>query len=229
MKETRIVVKTERNVEIRLGIKRENSSKRNVGVRGNSRSINRQPIIANSNSWTQGKQTLIDKIISLKSENQRYTLDLKKTQDKLKAAVSKNQELEAIFHRNNETHTDKVNDFQCELTKLNTSYEKLKTDGDKQMTILTRDRNLLQAQSKQFQTVISQQIDAKEVKSRKNRSESDEEEYEVERLLDDKLVENRIYLVRWKGYDSLHDSWVEQTKLICPSILKKYKLKSKRK
>lgn len=214
MKAKNVVVKTERSVEIRLGIKRENTSKCNAGAK-----------LPSSFSWTQEKQTLIDEIISLKSENQRCTLDLKKIQDKLKATDSRNQELEANSRRNNETNMKKVSELETDLTKMNTLYEKLKTDNEKQISVLSRDRDLLQAQAKQFQTVISQQIDSKKANSCKN--SSDEEEYEVECLLNDKLIEKRVYLVRWKGFDASHDSWVEETNLNCPSILKKYKLKSK--
>lgn len=230
MKATNIVVKTERTVEILLGIKRENRSKHNVIAKNNSNSINK-PLpneCASASSWSREKQTLIDKIISLKSENQRYTLDLKKTQEKLEASIFNNKELEVKFNRNHETHIKQLNELQFELTQMNASYIKLKTNNEAKISELTRNRDLLEARTKQFQTVIAQQIDTKQVSSRKSSTESDEEEFEVERLLKDKLIEKRVYLVRWKSYDSTHDSWVEEANLNCPAILKKYK-ESKRK
>lgn len=153
---------------------------------------------------------------------------MKKTQSKLQATISRNKELEIKLNRNHETHMKKVDELQSELIKMNASYKKLKTDNGTKISELTRNRNLLQAQAKQLQTVITQQIDAKQLSSRKSSSENDEKDFDVECLLKDKLIEKRVYLVRWKSYDSTHDSWVEEAKLNCPAILKKYK-QSKRK
>lgn len=224
MSASNIVVKTERNIEIDLGIKRENCSERDADAKTNSSLVDKQ--LQSGNLWAQEKQTLISEIVQLKSENQRCTLDLKKIQDKLQIAVSNNQELELNSNRINAVHLNEVSELQSELVRIKDSYDKLKTDDAKRISELTRDRNLFQAQAKQLQTVISQQI---KPCSQESGSESDEEEFEVERLLSDKIVEKRVYLVRWKNYDKSHDLWVEEANLNCPSILKKYKQQSKRK
>lgn len=225
MKARDVVVKTEQNVELRLGIKRERGSTHNVAEKNNSRSTDEQPP---NFSWAEEKQRLIDEIILLKAASQRYTLDLKKTEEKLKNTVARNQQIELSLKQNNETHFKKVNELQTELNKINASHEKLKVDNAKHVLELTRDRDLLRAQAKQLQTAISQQVKTIKKNDHVNSSESEEEEYEVECLLKDKLIQKRAYLVRWKNYDSSHDSWVEEANLNCPSILKKYK-QSKRK
>lgn len=225
MKARDVVVKTERNVELRLGIKREIGSTHNVAQKNNSRSTDEQPP---NSSWAEEKQRLIDEIILLKAANQRYTLDLKKTEEKLKNTVAQNQQLELSLKQNNATHFKKVNELQTELNKTNASHDKLKVDTAKQVLELTRDRDLLRAQAKQLQTAVSQQVKTTKKNGHEDSIESEEEEYEVERLLKDKMIQKRAYLVRWKNYDSSHDCWVEEANLNCPSILKKYKQSKKK-
>lgn len=70
----------------------------------------------------------------------------------------------------------------------------------------------------------------KEKKSRSkntNADKSDNAEFEVEQILDHtNNIIARKFLIRWKGYDSGHDSWVLQKQLNCPELLADY---SKRK
>lgn len=54
--------------------------------------------------------------------------------------------------------------------------------------------------------------------------EEDGEEYEVEDLLDDRVVDGRRqFLVRWKGYDESYDTWQDTDDCAnCPDIVKAY-------
>ena len=208
-------------MESRLGIKRENYSERIDGTNENSCLTNGN--LTNEISWVQEKQSLINEIVSLKTANQQHTLELRKNEEKLAASVLACQEVEINFNRNNENQSQKLNKLQSELDKINVLYAKLKTDNEKRILELTRDRDMLNAKTKQLETVISQQTNINESRIGENSTGSDDEEYEVECLLKDKLIEKRVYLVRSKNYDSSHDSWVEENDLNCPSILKKYK------
>lgn len=111
--------------------------------------------------------------------------------------------------------------MKLELSNVNAAREKLKTDNEQRISELSRERDLSQAKLKQLQNAFAQQSTA--MKSNDLESEESDSEYEVERLLGDKLVQKRHYLVRWKGYGSSEDQWIEESKLNCPSILKKYK------
>lgn len=50
-----------------------------------------------------------------------------------------------------------------------------------------------------------------------------DEEYEVERVLDHRSKrDGRIFLIRWKGYNSDEDTWESEDGLKCPLLLKRY-------
>lgn len=96
----------------------------------------------------------------------------------------------------------------------------------KRIAELIRERDLLRAQFKQLQNGFDRQSAANvEYKS----IDSDDEQYEVERLLDDQCIQTRQFLVCWKGYDSSHDSWLYEKDLNCPRLVRKYNQSKKMK
>lgn len=188
-----------------LGIKRETPSE----ATSNAIATNQEP---NVSSWTEEKQTLIDKIVQLKSENHDYMLKLKQSEDKVEAMTSNNQEL-------------RLKISQCadsQLSSANAKIAKSKADKDKCVSELMRGRDLSKAKLKQLENTIAQN-------QHDHISEESDNVHEVDRILNNKLVEKRAYLVHWKNYDSSHDSWVLESDLHCPTILKKYKQSQRKK
>lgn len=58
-------------------------------------------------------------------------------------------------------------------------------------------------------------------------AEEEKDVYEVEDILDHKYKKKqRIFLIRWKDFSALHDTWEKESNLKCAQILTKY-LKSK--
>merc|ERR1712061_948903 len=54
-------------------------------------------------------------------------------------------------------------------------------------------------------------------------SSADEAEYEVDRIVDDRVEENeKQYLIRWKGFSAEDDTWEPVTNLDCPEIIEGY-------
>lgn len=208
VKPTRVVVKTERDLEQQLGIKQESRNSQCANSMPNSDSLKL------GTTWGQEKKTLIDKIASLKSENQKLSFDFKKSQDDLATCVTAKKALEIKAKRSDEIHLKELTRLRAEQSQLVDASKRMKTD-------LTRERELSEARYKQLQNAITQQKPSEEVNQKEN---NNTEEYEVDCLIDDRMVpRTREYLVRWKGYDSSHDSWVKEKDLECPSILKKYK------
>lgn len=54
--------------------------------------------------------------------------------------------------------------------------------------------------------------------------ENGEEEYEVEEIVDHKVVRGKTsFLIRWKNYDASGDTWEPESSLSCPEIIAAYK------
>jgi hypothetical protein len=55
-----------------------------------------------------------------------------------------------------------------------------------------------------------------------------EEEYEVEEILNDRInkrKKTKQYFVRWKGYEALEDSWVDEKDILnAPELIEEYRL-----
>lgn len=215
VKPSKVIIKTERNVEEQLEIKQEPRHSQSVNLITSSNSSECV------NTWVHEKQTLIDKISSLKSENQQILFELKKSQDALTTSNTVRKELETKAKQSDEKHMTELSHLRSEISSSNAASEAMKIEYEKRVSDLTRDRDLSQARYKQLKNSITQQKTADEESSQNN---FNGELYEVECLLDDKMIrKTRQYLVRWKGYDTSHDSWVKESDLKCPSILKKYK------
>lgn len=108
-------------------------------------------------------------------------LDLKQIEDNLSAMKSVNQELSLKITRSDELHSNEI------------------VEKDNRITELVRERDLSKAKMKQLENAIIQV---------QQNAESDDSDnvHEVEYILQDKLVEKRAYLIRWKGFDSSEDS-----------------------
>lgn len=217
MRPNNIAIKTERQVERVLGIKRENDSQ-NSGIASKISSVRSQP---NTNTWVQEKNSFIEKIVDLKSENQRLMLDLKGAQNIAETTTERNRILMKKLAESEKIYS-KLEKVHAELTKSNATQERVNEDRLKRIGEVTRERDLLRAQFKQLQNGFARQSEEKKP------NDCDDDRYEVERLLDDERIQTQRFLVRWKGYDSSHDSWVNENDLNCPRILKRY-IQSKKK
>lgn len=79
---------------------------------------------------------------------------------------------------------------------------------------MTAEKRILTARMKQFQSGAL--LNAINIEKKSN----DENAYEVERLIDDKIVgKTQYYLVRWRGYGPDDDTWEREENLLCPSNL----------
>lgn len=204
----KIKIKTEHDIEKHLGIKVENHQVPN-------RHANNLAENLSHNSWAQEKKTLIDSMIALKSENQNITRNLIEKDAKLSSLNASNKVLENRLTEQQLDFSKKIDDLKSQLLNA------VKKDAASHKCIidLKREHALLISQNKQLQTGLAQVEN-----ETANKSESDESNiFEVESLLDDKLITERHYLVHWKGYDSSQDSWERESNLSCTALLKKYK------
>lgn len=117
-----------RNVRIKTERKVECRSKREVNIDKQAKQKNQQ---LNSASWDQEKQSLVNQIVELKSENHHNLLNLKKVQAELDEMLLKNQRLERKMFEEKGAYSTKIKELELLLSKAKNDYSDLKEKGEK--------------------------------------------------------------------------------------------------
>lgn len=209
----RIRVKTEPGISKQSNAKKTNGEVNVVKVELNAPKQRNEAIPPQKEN-----QALIDKVVSLKTENQQLALQLRSEQ--LEKASLKS-ELQNMAHQIN-TQSAEINILRSKLSEESAKYNGMNAKNDVKISNLTRAKDLLEARNKQLQKGIGQRAVAE--KRDEDEDENDDDNvYEVEKLVDHIMEKGvRYYLVHWKGYSKRHDTWEKESNLNCPNILMAY-------
>lgn len=176
---------------------------------------------------TQEKR-LVETIVTLKKENQLVHFQLnEKNAELAKLNIQFEQKEQHIRELDDAIVAISSNLRSAELkaVELHNNFFKKQQCDQKVIDGLNAEKKILTARMKQFQSGALINLT-----NMKDKSE-DENVYEVEHLIDDKLVGKiRYYRVRWRDYGPDNDTWERAENLLCPSILQEYlDLKSEQK
>lgn len=162
------------------------------------------------------QKELVDKIVSLKSENQQLALQLRNEQSEKASLKLKLKEIS----EQTSTQSMEINNLRSKLSEETAKYTDMCAQNETKLSDLMREKDLLIARNTQLQKGIDHQALVKEQAS----VECDVDDvYEVEKLIGHKTKKGaRFYLVRWKGYNEQDDTWEKESNLDCPAILNAY-------
>lgn len=92
------------------------------------------------------------------------------------------------------------------------------------LRIFSRENKSMAARINQLMRCKGEQIIEKEIdRNRDAATDTDDDVYEVEKIVSHKIRYGKeMFLVRWKGFESKHDTWERKDNLNCPQLLKKY-------
>lgn len=183
-----------------LPIKTERDVEFSLGIKTEPKTTKQMlPNESNSvaNNWQEEKRILVEQIVKLKTENHENLLALKTAQTECKEVELAKQMLE------------------LKLTDIGAIQNK----NEKVIANLKRENQTLLARMKQYQTGLQQCNDNEK---QKKVPESQDVEYEVEKILNHRDVIGRQYYIRWKGYDLGEDSWENEANLNCAKLLNQY-------
>lgn len=163
-------------------------------------------------SVEEGKQF---DIIKLKGESAENKNEFQKIRNEL-ALVTSKMEISV------KSLSNEMADLKIQLSKMKTHLTNSEQRNGKIISDLVQENRLLTAGFKQLKKCQTESTKSIVKKETKTPIQSDF--HEVQALLEDKMENGkRVYLVRWKGFGSQHDSWVRESDLKCSQILKKYK------
>ena len=238
----RIAIKTERDIERRLGVKIEKDSKNHTA---------KNDLKSTPNTWEEEKQALVDKIVALKAENQQSTLAQKKTQSDHDALMLSKQRLEKTILGNEAKFSMQLKQFQFETTRAKKELDEMKASSQKvicdlkkklcedkdaflkkiselelQLTDAKKDHSNLKASSQKSVSDLKREnklLLARVKQFRTGSQQNPNQDYVVEAILNHMDTKNgRKYLIRWDGYGSDDDTWEKAANLNCPKLLAKY-------
>lgn len=129
-----------------------------------------------------------------------------------------------------------VNQLYFENRKKDRRIEKLECVNkklSKRITSLNKENKRLSAEVNKSKSILRNEIQNKKLSAEVNKSKcilrnevqdkTNCDTFDVEYIISHKFTRNKkTFLIRWKNYDSTHDSWVEEKDLFCAEILQKY-------
>lgn len=196
----------------------EDRQSMNTEVRIKTEPVDEHQVAGNEHFPLVEKKKLINKIMQLRSDNERFVVNLKQAEEKCKTFASENVLLKDKIY----ALSTEMNDLRSKLSACASE----RSNEKKNIANLIRQKRSLEAVAKQIKTGSATSVHNGGEKSTVDKftdDESADDEYEVEQIVaHQKKKDGMHYRVRWKGFGESGDTWERESNLHCPLILKKY-------
>lgn len=157
-----------------------------------------------------------DQLNIVKADNKELLKKVRETHTKIQIEMQKNTESTAVWQTEKKLLTNEMNNLKAENEALSKNAVQMQS----QLKFVTSEKNHLAAVAKQ----LRKGIDSTKINDQKEMNESDDSKensgdnsFGVEHLIKHRKKNRKTqFLVRWE------DSWVDEKKLNCPKLLKKY-------
>lgn len=189
----------------------------------------------NSGTSIASNDRALSELSTLREKYSQVVFDLQKSKqtvnslvlelDEVKAQLARSDELLLSSNGDKQTLLQQLENLRKEICTNLTIFQQEKQAGAGQMKILKKENNELRARLKQVQLSINQNQPSRR---QKTHEANENNTYEVHQLLDHKENKSgRFFFVSWKGFGPEENSWVKESDLLCPALLKSYLKKKK--
>lgn len=163
------------------------------------------------------KEKLLGELVQSKAEHQRIYFDLQKQMETIAQHDQKEKALTArvlVLEQEKLSFDTLLSDKNATINRLQTELHKMKEDFEFKVSKYEKDL-------KECNVKISQKLKEKNTRLKDSRSHS--ELYDVEDIMDHRIVNGKeFFLVRWEGYSADEDTWEPENIVNKLSVFKKY-------
>lgn len=158
------------------------------------------------------KTKMIQDILALKADNQKMHFEIS----------NKDREFDKV----RTTFGSKIDYLEKQAAQLKDKFfleQSKQIENEKKISQLSRENKNLSAKLKQFQRYSGAVCQKENVDENACENDSDEESYEVEKIINHKMVNGeRKYFIKLKNYSARYNRWIFEKNLSCPVLLAAY-------
>lgn len=182
----------------------------------------------NSRTSNTSNDRVLSELSSLREKYNHVVFELQQSKEIIKSFDTERENFKALIARNEElllkTDAEKGTLLQkLQLLQKENAANLINVKAG--TTAMKKEINELRARIKQIQSSVSHD---KSSHQQNSPPDNEKDVFEVQELLRHKETKSgRLFLVRWEGFGPDDDSWVLESNLQCPTLLKTYMKKNR--
>lgn len=166
----------------------------------------------------------LSELTSLRQKYSQVVFELQKSKETINLLSSERDKLKGKCESIDAEKEVLLQTIETSLKKNESDLVTLKQEKDAEaskMKMLKKENDELRARLKQIQSNMNRNVPAR--RHEKCHEGNEKNVYKVQKLLNHKENKSgRMFFVRWKGFGPEEDSWIAESDLLCPNLLKSY-------